>query len=354
MSLQNRRRISTIVGMIVYLFLVLQPSMFTMAAGQNAETKTAKTDAVQITVSAAGDCTLGVDSRYNHTFHDYYKRHGAAYFFKKVKPVFSKDDLTIVNLEGTFTNASTRANKAFTFKGPGKYAKILKKGSVEIVNVANNHTMDFGKKGFSDTKRALNKNEIPYCINGTVVYRKVKGIKIACLGFNQLNGVSSSYVKSVIKKAKKKGAAIIIVSFHWGIEREYYPNSTQKSLAKAAIDGGATLVLGHHPHVLQGVEKYKGRYIVYSLGNFCFGGNVNPADKDTMIFQQTFTVKNGKPVKDNNVKMIPCSLSSVSNTNNFQPKPLSGKSKKRLIQKVNRLSRGMHVTFKSDGTAGSR
>jgi poly-gamma-glutamate synthesis protein (capsule biosynthesis protein) len=308
-----------------------------------------KNKTVEITISAAGDCTLGVDSRYNNTFNSYYNKNGAAYFLKKVKKVFSKDDATIVNLEGPLTTSTSRASKTFTFKGPAKYAKILTKGSVEVVNTANNHTFDFGSSGYSDTTKTLKKNKIAYCRNSAIAYKTVKGVKIAFLGFSSLEGVSNATVKSTIQTAKRKKAKIIIVSFHWGIENDYYPNSTQKSLARSAIDNGATLVLGHHPHVLQGIERYKGRYIVYSLGNFCFGGNVNPADKDTMIFQQTFTVKNGKVQKNKDIKVIPCSLSSSSNTNDFQPRVLSGKSKKRVLAKINRLSSSMGVKFNSKG-----
>lgn len=310
-----------------------------------------KNKSIKITISAAGDCTLGVDSRYNNTFNNYYKKNGSAYFLKKVKKVFSKDDVTIVNLEGPFTNATNRASKTFTFKGPASYAKILKKGSVEVVNVANNHTFDYGKKGYSDTLRTLKKNKIKYCRNGSIAYKTVKGIKIAFLGFNQLEGITSSDVKKAIKKAKKQKAKIIIVSFHWGIERDYYPSAIQKSLGRAAIRDGATLILGHHPHVLQGMERYKGRYIVYSLGNFCFGGNTNPSDKDTMIFQQTFTIKNGRVAKNKDIKVIPCSLSSSSYTNDFQPRILSGKNRKRVLKKINKLSHGMGVTINSKGKA---
>ncbi len=312
-------------------------------------------DSVQITISAAGDCTLGVDSRYNNQFNNYYKANDAAYFLKKVKSVFSKDDLTIVNLEGTLTTATKRANKEFTFKGPKKYAKILTKGSVEVVNLANNHTKDFGSKGYSDTKSTLDKYGISYCTDSNkIAYKTVKGVKVAFLGFNASMGkkVSTSTVKSQVKKAKKKGATIIITSFHWGVEGSRTPNSTQKKLAHAAINAGATLVLGHHPHVLQGVEKYKGRYIVYSLGNFCFGGNRNPSDKDTMIFQQTFTVtSSGTVKKDTNAKVIPCSISGKTSTNTFQPRVLSGSSKKRVMKKINNMSKKLGVTFSSSGKA---
>ena len=302
-----------------------------------------------ITISAAGDCTLGIDSRIHHTFDSYYTKSGNAYFLKKVKPVFSKDDITIVNFEGTLTTSTNRANKAFTFKGPKKYVGILKKGSVEVVTLANNHSMDFGRKGLADTQKTLKKNKIAYCYNSTIAYKKVKGIKIAFIGFSQLEGTTASQVTKAIKKAKKKRAKIIITSFHWGIEREYYPNSKQKSLAHSAINAGASLVLGHHPHVLQGIERYKGRYIVYSLGNFCFGGNTNPKDKDTMIFQQTFHIKDGKVLSKKDARVIACSLSGSSACNDYQPRILKDSSKKRVIKKLNTLSKGLHVRINSKG-----
>ena len=122
------------------------------ATESTTETTTAakkkKDETIAITISAAGDCTLGIDSRYNSAFNDYYDANNAAYFFKKVKPVFEKDDITIVNFEGTLTESTDRQDKTFTFKGPAKYAKILKKGSVEVVTLANNHSYDVGYQGF--------------------------------------------------------------------------------------------------------------------------------------------------------------------------------------------------------------
>ena len=230
-----------------------------------------------------------------------------------------------------------------------KYASILTKSSVEVANLANNHSRDFGAKGLADTKRTLKKRGIAYCQNTTIAYKTVKGAKVAFLGFDEVDGVTKKQVKAGIKKAKKAKAAIIIVSFHWGIERDYYPARVQKSLGRYAIDCGASLVLGHHPHVLQGIEEYKGRYIVHSLGNFCFGGNTNPKDKDTMIFQQTFTVKGGKLTKKDNARIIPCSLSGSKSTNTFQPRILKGAEKRALVKKMNRLSRGMGVKVASSG-----
>lgn len=130
-------------------------------------------------------------------------------------------------------------------------------------------------------------------------------------------------------------------SFHWGEEKAEYPNDVQVELAHAAIDAGADLVLGHHPHVLQGIEQYKGKNIVYSLGNFCFGGNMYPSDMDTMIFQQTFTLKGGKLQEDNVTNIIPCSISSVEDYNNYQPTPAAGEKETEILNKITQRSQGL-------------
>ena len=174
------------------------------------------------------------------------------------------------------------------------------------------------------------------------------------IAVNGLEGVSSSkhYIKSGIQKLKKKKADLIIVSMHAGIEKTSSLDAVQKSIAHYAVKQGANLVLGHHPHVLQGIEKYKGAYIVYSLANFCFGGNTNPPDKDTMIYQQTFTFKKNKLQKSNDVKIIPCKVSSTNSTNNYQPTPAKGKKKKRILAKMNRYCKPFNVHFKKNGKVG--
>ena len=137
--------------------------------------------------------------------------------------------------------------------------------------------------------------------------------------------------------------------FHWGNETETVPDTNQMTLGRLAIDEGADLVCGHHPHVLQGIETYKGKNIVYSLGNFCFGGKSSPSDMDTMIFQQTFTFENGQKVEDRNARIIPCMVSSVSTRNDFKPTPAAGEDKKRILQRMNEYSRDFGVEFDENG-----
>ena len=303
-----------------------------------------------LTISAAGDCTLGVDSRYSTNFNSVYQRRGAAYFLKNVRDVFSDDDLTVVNLEGTLTTSTDRAVKTFTFKGPAEYTDILKNGSVEAVTIANNHSHDFGATGFSDTQKALDQANIPYFGYNTIATLRVRGEKFALIGINGLDDPSEATLTKLITRAKKQKPDAIIVYYHWGIERNALPEAYETKLAKSAIDHGADLVLGSHPHVVQGIEMYKGRYIVYSLGNFCFGGNTNPSDKDSMIFQLTFHFENGKLTATNDAKVLPCSISSSSSTNDFQPRVLTGSEGSRVLNKISTRSRTWGISVDSDGT----
>ena len=170
------------------------------------------------------------------------------------------------------------------------------------------------------------------------------------ISVNGLENISSvkKLVADGMEKLKKQRADLCIVSMHAGIEHVYSVSAEQKSIARYAVDRGADLVLGHHPHNLQGIEKYKGVYIVYSLGNFCFGGNTNPPDKDTMIFQQTFVFEKRKMKKGKGtVKIIPCSVSSTDGINNYQPAPAKGKKRTRILNKLDKMCLPMGLTLKN-------
>ena len=297
---------------------------------------------VSLTVSVVGDCTLGTDENFDYdtSLNAYYENYGADYFFSNVKSIFSADDLTIANFEGTLTDSDEREDKEYAFKAPAEYTSILTAGSVEAVNTANNHSHDYGDQSYEDTIQYLEAAGITTFGYDRTAVMDVKGIKVGLIGIYELkDGIGrQQQVIDTIQEVKNQGAQVIIVSFHWGTEKSNIPDDAQKTLAHLAIDQGADLVVGHHPHVLQGIEKYQGKNIVYSLGNFCFGGNKNPSDKDTMIFQQTFTVENGKLAEDDVTNIIPCSLSSESGYNNYQPMVLEGSEKERVLQKIEDFS----------------
>lgn len=312
---------------------------------------------VSLTLSVVGDCTLGTDETFDYdtSLNAYYENYGADYFLQNVKDIFSTDDLTIANFEGTLTDSDEREDKTFAFKAPASYASILTGGSVEAVNTANNHSHDYGEQSFDDTLAALDDAGIVHFGYDETAVMDVKGIKVGLVGIYELYDhlEREQQLKDNIAKVKADRAQLIVVIFHWGNETETVPDSNQTTLGRIAIDEGADLVCGHHPHVLQGIETYKGRNIVYSLGNFCFGGNSSPSDMDTMIYQQTFTIDANGVKKDNVTNIIPCSISSAAydGYNNYQPTPAEGDETTRILGKINERSSWISTAEGSTFTA---
>ena len=312
---------------------------------------------VSLTLSVVGDCTLGTDETFDYdtSLNAYYENYGADYFLQNVKDIFSADDLTIANFEGTLTDSDEREDKTFAFKAPASYTSILTGGSVEAVNTANNHSHDYGDQSFDDTLAALDDAGIVHFGYDETAVMDVKGIKVGLVGIYELYDhlEREQQLKDNIAKVKVDGAQLIVVIFHWGNETETVPDSNQTTLGRIAIDEGADLVCGHHPHVLQGIETYKGRNIVYSLGNFCFGGNSSPSDMDTMIYQQTFTIDADGVKKDNVTNIIPCSISSAAydGYNNYQPTPAEGDEATRILGKINERSSWISTAEGSTFTA---
>lgn len=300
---------------------------------------------VSVTISMAGDCTLGKDEAFNYStsLNAYYDMYGPAYFFQNVKSVFDADDLTIVNFEGTLTDSTARNGETFAFKAPAEYAEILTDGGVEAVNVANNHSHDYGDQGFADTKENLKKAGITTFGYNETALMEVNGVKIGLVGIYELHDhlEREHQVRVNIQKVRAEGADLVFVVFHWGNEKDTVPDANQVTLAKLAIDNGADLVVGHHAHVLQGVTTYKGKTIAYGLGNFCFGGNSAPSDMDTMIFQQTFTLDTDGSVTSEEPNLIPCRISSDYSINNYQPTPATGDEADRILQKIRERSEGL-------------
>lgn len=313
----------------------------------------------EITFSFAGDVTLCSDlinqNSARNFFTVYERVQNDSYFFANVLPYFQEDDITLVNLEGTFSDGGTRKDKTYAFRAPTSYVNILTSGSIEAVSLGNNHSSDYGQESYEDTLTTLDDAGILHAKDADICYTTVKDTKIAMisiyyfpLGFDG----SKAMIESTIKEAKEQNAALLIISFHWGVEGDTNVNSTQQALAHYAVDCGANVVIGHHPHVLQAIEKYNGAYIVYSLANFCFGGNTNPKDKDTMIFQQTFTLLEDELQLTDDVRIIPCSISSVESPNNYQPTPQTGEEAERIMGRINTYSQKFDLQFElsPDGT----
>lgn len=310
---------------------------------------------VTITISAAGDVTMGnyVGQDYTWSFREMYSNvEDEGYFFENVSDIFSADDMTIVNLEGVLTFSEELApDRTYNIKGDPEYARLLTYGSVEAVSMANNHRLDFGEAGTADTLKALEPTGIVYAYDTNVGIYETKGIRIGFVSVNEVGwgqGVEK-LMKDGIAKLQEEGVDLILACCHWGIEREFYPNEFQQKFGRECIDWGADLVIGHHPHVLQGVEEYQGKYIIYSLANFCFGANRNPVDKDCMIAQQTFTFVDGVKQEETEFRVIPCSVSSVTNRNDYKPTPAVGEEAQRILNRINEYSRGFGVEFDENG-----
>lgn len=296
----------------------------------------------EITISSVGDCTLGHDDKFAFQNSLPYvlgkNDQDFGYFFKNVANIFKADDITTANLETTFTDSTIKADKQFTFKAPAIYAKALPLGGIEGVNISNNHIHDYLDKGFQDTIKALKSENVNYFGEGNQWVTEVKGIKVGFLGYMGFtyDNVSLKKLKDDITKLKEQ-TQFIVINFHWGVENAYSPNNIQKYLAHYAIDQGADLIIGHHPHVVEGLELYKGKIIAYSLGNFAFGGNMNPSDKNTFILQLQLKFNNSE-LATYGVRVIPCSISSVNHINDYCPTPLTGTSKETVLKKLNNLS----------------
>lgn len=296
-----------------------------------------------VTITATGDCALGALQyhEYGGSFHKYYDSYGEAYFFQNFKEIFESDDLTLINLECVFTTAEDRVEKKFNIKGPLEYNGILSSSSIEAVSMGNNHTEDYGPESTVDTKNALDAVNILYAIDDTIAYFTTEeGIVVAMVSAN-ITGEGNArdqYLLNGVEEARNQGADLVIACCHWGIEKDNYPNDYQKNLGHALIDKGADLVVGNHPHVLQGAEVYNGKIILYSLGNFSFGANRNPADKDTAVYQQTFTFVDDVLQTDITAKIIPARISGHNNYNDYQPMLANEEQASVIIQRMNEYS----------------
>ena len=292
-----------------------------------------------ITVTCTGDLTIGGDN-YHHKgkkFYDELKKNddNISFTMVNVRDIFKHDDLTLVNFEGTFTESKYVPDKKkgndFIFNISPSYVNVLTDNYIEAVSLENNHVMDHGDEGYEDTIQTLRDAKIVYSTSTQMGVFSVKDIDIAMLSYlcidrydKPIGDYDNLYDKVAADiKATKQLYPIVIVSFHWGIEKYYRPTENQIKMGRLAVDSGADLVIGHHSHRINPIEEYKGVYICYSLGNFCFSGNDRPDDMNSFIFQTRFRVTKNGDVSNKGFRIIPIRITSLKDKNNYVPTPIT-------------------------------
>ncbi len=315
---------------------------------------------VIVTISATGDVTIGGDTRKGSpsVFDKQLELEpsGLDFPMENVRAILEADDMTIVNFEGTLTNTKSKTKNTFSFAAPPEYVQVLTSGSVEAVSLENNHILDHGNQGYADTCEALSGAGILYSghLGGSICTTDT-GVHIGMLSYQTFNGNYANIYASIegdIQALRDAGCELVIVSYHWGEEKDYVPNERQVPLGRATIDAGADLVLGHHSHRMNPIEEYKGKYICYSLGNFSFAGNTRPDDMDTYIFQQRFRVylQTGE-VQNEGFRIVPCSISSQEKVNDFKPTPADAAHSVEIVEHLLELNKEFEKTYQSTGVA---
>ncbi|MEC0211602.1 CapA family protein [Paenibacillus ehimensis] len=280
---------------------------------------------------------------------DLLQKNGYDYPYKYVKPYLEKADITVANLETPITTRGAAQEKEYVYRSSPKALPELKRAGVDLVNLANNHSMDYGVEGLLDTLGYLEAQDIKRVgagRNADEAYEHViieqKGMKIAFLGFSRVipdtswyagqskPGMAETYSTKLAFEAIGKARAeadLVVVIAHWGEERKAYPVKSQTDLARQYIDQGADLIVASHPHVVQGFEQYKGKWIAYSMGNFIFTTNDNPNTWESMILEASCT------------KERSCDLSMVPILTKWaQPVPMVDGDRDKLFEKLTNLS----------------
>ena len=219
--------------------------------------------------------------------------------------------------------------KPYRFKADPAYVQVLKEGSVEAVSTANNHSGDFQDEGRADTIAALDSVGILHTGAGDPLIHEMEGgLKIGMVSYNTVDNYEGEYawrssVETDINTCREAGCDLIIGFMHWGsVEYLTEPEAWEVQFAHDMVDWGCDLIVGGHAHILQRMEYYNNVPIFYSMGNFCYGGNTNPDDKDSVIVQAEFARDSSTgEVTLSRVHVIPCLVSTRTDLNDYCPTP---------------------------------
>jgi|GEM_PF-492925 len=292
----------------------------------------------------------------------YLQQEGYSYPFEEALFHLTSADITAGNLEMPITTRDNPADKTYVFKGKPEALSGLVDAGIDIVSLANNHTLDHGVDGMLDTRKYLDEYGIAHVGAGNnaeeayaSVIMEANGIKVAYVGTSKVlpevswkatpyqAGLAESYqpeqTLQAIEKVEEE-AHITVVLVHWGEERKDHPNSDQLALAKKYVDAGADIVIGSHPHVLQGFEQYNGKWIAYSLGNFVFAAHPKGRQAETGVLTATCNAQAECEAQFAPMKIV-----------NAQPTPVEGEVSKQLLEFLEMISRDVELDDRGNLTS---
>jgi poly-gamma-glutamate capsule biosynthesis protein CapA/YwtB (metallophosphatase superfamily) len=252
---------------------------------QNSRIFGAKSEDKEVSVLLAGDVMLG-----RTVMTTSLNKSDPTYPFQKVADILKNSDIVFVNLEAPFVENCPRTSGGLKFCSDPKMISGLKYANINVVNLANNHILNYGQIGLETTKELLAKNDILFTGLGDLVTMKVKNLTIGFLGFDYLDNKPTASDYQLVKDSKAK-VDILMVGVHWGVEYTDQATNTQRQIAKSLIDSGADVVVGHHPHWIQGVEYIADKPVYYSLGNFVFDQMWSEKTKEGLVVKLTFNEK---------------------------------------------------------------
>ena len=295
----------------------------------------------KINMTFGGDVVLGGrESYYGNpdSFPSYIESKGYGYPFERLTPLFQSDNLTGINLECVLQNSPDNEDKKkqWRFRGLPEYTEILTSSSVEMVNLANNHTIDYGPDGYLSTLHAID-GKLLYCGNGINTVIDIEGYRFGFGGCRETTYLEDpDLIGRDIQELKTAGADFIIYQCHWGEEYSPFHNEIQEAMARNCARNGADLVIGHHPHVVQGIDFIGSMPVLYSLGNLMFGGTINLTTYEGALVRVTFMPEETERRKRVLIHLIPVMTSSQAeiHNNNYQPVLAEGTEYISILDKI--------------------
>nr|WP_295971504.1 CapA family protein [uncultured Bacillus sp.] len=300
----------------------------------------------EITLTFVGDSSFGTypetpdHLKFDHVFTN--NNGDDQYVFKNSLPWFNSDDYTIMNAESAFTYEEKAVNKMWRIKSRPEHVAFLPASGIEAANLANNHVMDYFEAGYRDTLKAFSDHHISVFNDGMPLVTLIGGIETIFLGYDcRMSQYSSSYLDRIKQEVQlhKRPDNLVIVNMHWGVEYRETPVDYQKQFGHAILDAGADILIGSHPHRLESVEKYNGKYIIYSMGDYAFGADPTLLSRQTAMFRVKFA-KEEQMVVMKGLTIVPVLENSDGSTteNNYQPLPVFGQEAADIIHELIRIS----------------